>query len=74
MDTETGLLARISREVGEAQGEIREKQIAAGLLSASEINRVYSGNASTIAEMGAGDIVSFTDIRGMEQSLKLAIS
>ena len=74
MDTETGLLARISREVGEAQGEIREKQIAAGLLSASEINRVYSGDASTIAEMGAGDIVSFTDIRGMEQSLKLARS
>mgnify|MGYP003537407266 FL=1 len=74
MDTETGLLARISREVGEAQGEIREKQIAAGLLSASEINRVLSGSASTIAEMGAADKVSFTDIRGMEQSLKLARS
>ena len=74
MDTETGLLARISREVGEAQGEIREKQIAAGLLSASEINRVLAGSASTIAEMGAADKVSFTDIRGMEQSLKLARS
>jgi len=74
MDTEAGLLARISREVGEAQGEIREKQIAAGLLSASEINRVLSGSASTIAEMGAGDVVSFQDIRGTEQSLKLARS
>ena len=74
MDTETGLLARMSMEVGEAQGEIREKQIAVGLLSASELNRVYAGNASTIAEMGAGDVVSFQDIRGMEQSLKLARS
>ena len=74
MDTETGLLARMSMEVGEAQGEIREKQIAVGLLSASELNRVYAGDASTIAEMGAGDVVSFQDIRGMEQSLKLARS
>ena len=74
MDTETGLLARMSKEVGEAQGEIREKQIAVGLLSASELNRVYAGDASTIAEMGAGDVVSFQDIRGMEQSLKLARS
>lgn len=74
MDTETGLLAKMSMEVGEAQGEIREKQIAVGLLSASEINRVYAGDASTIAQMGAGDVVGFTDIRGMEQSLKLARS
>ena len=74
MDTEAGLLARISREVGEAQGEIREKQIAAGLLTASEVNRVFAGDASTIAEMGAGDVVSFQDIRGTEQSLKLARS
>ena len=74
MDTETGLLAKMSMEVGEAQGEIREKQIAVGLISASEINRVYAGDASTIAQMGAGDVVGFTDIRGMEQSLKLARS
>ena len=74
MDTETGLLAKMSMEVGEAQGEIREKQIAVGLLSASELNRVYAGDASTIAEMGAGDVVSFQDIRGIEQSLKLARS
>lgn len=74
MDTEVGLLARISREVGEAQGELREKQIAVSLLSASEINRVYSGDAATIAQMGAGDMVTFQDIRGMEQSLKLARS
>ena len=74
MDTETGLLAKMSMEVGVAQGEIREKQISVGLLSASEINRVYAGDASTIAQMGAGDVVGFTDIRGMEQSLKLARS
>jgi len=74
MDTEKGLLARISREVGETQGDIREKQIATALLSASELNRVYSGDASTLAQMGANDVVTFQDIRGMEQSLKLARS
>lgn len=72
MDTEKGLLARISREVGEAQGEIREMQVQTGLLSASEINRFYAGNASDISEIGASDTLSFTDLRSMEQGLKAA--
>ena len=74
MDTETGLLARISREVGEAQGTIREMQIQAGLLTASEVNRFQAGDASNINEIGAGDVLTFTDIRAMEQGLKAAKS
>lgn len=72
MDTEKGLLARISREVGEAQGTIREMQIQSGLLTASEVNRFYAGDASTIAEMGTSDELAFTDLRAMEQGLKAA--
>lgn len=72
MDTETGLLARMSQEIGVAQGEIREKQIQLGLLSASETNRVIAGTAGTIGAVGAADLVDFTDLRAMEQSLKFA--
>lgn len=72
MDTETGLLARMSQEVGIAQGEIREKQIQLGLLSASETNRVIAGTAGNIGSIGAADLVDFQDIRSMEQSLKFA--
>lgn len=72
MDTEPTLLARISKEVGIAQGEIREKQIAVALLSASEVNRVIAGAASSISGMTSTDLVDFQDIRSMQQSLKLA--
>lgn len=74
MDTEKGLLARISREVGVAQGEVREHQIQSGILTASEVNRFYAGNASTLAEVGAADTLAFTDLRAMEQGLKRARS
>lgn len=72
MDTEAGLLARMSQEVGIAQGEIREKQIQLGLLSASETNRICAGAASSVGTIRASDTVDFTDLRGMEQSLKFA--
>lgn len=72
MDTETGLLARMSQEIGIAQGEIREKQIQLGLIAASETNRVIGGAAGTIGAIGAADLVDFTDLRSMEQSLKFA--
>lgn len=72
MDTEAGLLARLSQEVGIAQGEIREKQIQLGLLSASETNRICAGAASSVSTLVATDTVDFQDIRGMEQSLKFA--
>lgn len=72
MDTEPALLARLSQEAGLAQGEIREKQIAVALLSASEVNRICAGAASSIGTITSTDVVDFQDIRGMETSLKLA--
>jgi N4-gp56 family major capsid protein len=72
MDTEAGLLARMSQEVGIAQGEIREKQIQLGLLSASETNRIIGGAATSIGTLTATDVINFQDLRGMEQSLKFA--
>ena len=74
MDTEQGLLARISTEIGLTQGELREKQIECDLITASEANRVYAGDATTLASVGAGDVLDFLDIRAVEQSLRLARS
>ncbi len=70
MDTESGLLARYSRGVGEAQGDIREAQIKSSLLAASELNRSYAGDATKIGEVGAGDVLDFGDLRLMDQALK----
>jgi len=74
MDTEKGLLARMSREIGVAQAELRERQVQLALVDAGMINSVPCGNASTIGEIGADDVLSFTSIRAMEQSLKAARS
>lgn len=70
MDTETGLLARYSRAVGETQGDVREAQIRNSLIGKSEENRVFAGDATRIGELGAGDVLDFTDLRLMDQALK----
>ena len=70
MDTEKGLLARYSRSVGEAQGDLREAQIRNGLITASETNRVYAGDATTLLELDQDDVIDFTDLRLMDKSLK----
>ena len=70
MDTETGLLARYSRGVGEAQGDVREAQIRNSLISKSEENRAFAGDATAIGNVGAGDTLEFADLRLMDQSLK----
>ena len=72
MDTEVGLLARYSRNVGEAQGDVREAQIRNSLLGKSEENRVFAGDATRIGQLGAGDTFEFADLSLMDQSLKLA--
>ncbi len=72
MDTEVGLLARYSRSVGEAQGDIRESQIRNSLIGASETNRVFAGDATAIGEVDIADILDFTDLRLMDQALKEA--
>ena len=74
MDTETGLLARYSRNVGETQGDIREAQIRNSLISKSEDNRVFAGDATALGEVSAEDTLTFADLRLMDQSLKEARS
>ena len=70
MDTETGLLARYSRGVGEAYGDLREAQIQSSLLAASEDNRTFAGDATAITEIDAADVLTFADLRLMDQALK----
>ena len=70
MDTETGLLARYSRAVGETQGDIREAQIRNSLIGKSETNRVFAGDATAIDEVGSDDILGFSDLRMMDKALK----
>jgi N4-gp56 family major capsid protein len=70
MDTETGLLARYSREIGRAQGEMRETQIRNYLLSIAEQHRVFAGDATSIGEVGSDDILTFADLRMMDKALK----
>ena len=74
MDTEKGLLARYSRNVGETQGDIREAQIRNSLIGASEQNRVFAGDATKINEVGADDLLDFSDLRMMDKALKDARS
>ena len=57
-------------EIGEAQGDIREAQIRNSLIGKSEENRVFAGDATRIDEVGAGDIISYADLRMMDKSLK----
>jgi len=70
MDTEKGLLARYSREIGTAQGDLREAQIRNSLIGASEQNRVFAGDATQISEVGSDDILTFSDLRMMDKALK----
>ena len=70
MDTEKGLLARYSRNVGETQGDIREAQIRNSLIGASEQNRVFSGDATQMSEIGSDDVLDFSDLRMMDKALK----
>jgi N4-gp56 family major capsid protein len=70
MDTETGLLARYSRAIGEAQGDIREAQIRNSLIGKSEDNRIYCGDATSIDKIGEDDTLTYADLRLMDQALK----
>ena len=72
MDTETGLLARYSKGVGEAYGDTREAQLRSDLLAAGELNAVYAGAASTFGEMDSTCTLTFQDLRLMDNSLKEA--
>ena len=69
MDTERGLLSRYVRGIGEAQGDMREAQIRSSLLSASEQNRVFGGDATIMREIDENCVLDFTALRMMDQAL-----
>ena len=73
-DTEKGLLARISREIGVAQAEVRERQVQIALIDAAMPNAIMCGDAANMASIGAGDELTFTALRSAEQALKAARS
>ncbi len=73
MDTERGLLSRYVTELGVAQGDVRESQIRTAVISASEVNRTFAGNAVSIDDVNELDTLDFPDLRLMDQALNAAL-
>lgn len=75
MDTEQGLLARMSMEAGEAYGDLREKQVAVSLLTEAGNTVFYAGTSATSnATVDQTSFLTFQDIRAAEQELKFVRS
>ena len=70
MTDDKNLLVKKSKALGEALAQIREKQVEIALLSESENNRIFCGNATTMAELGIGDELGLADVRNAEEYLK----
>jgi N4-gp56 family major capsid protein len=71
MDSRTGLLARKSKELGEAKGDMYEAQVQADLIAASELNRTFGGEVATsLATCDRDAVLTYADLRLMEQELK----
>ena len=70
MDSRVGVLAQKTKDLGEAKGDIYEAQVQSDLLASSVTNRVFAGDATSLATVGAGDELTFADLRLMEQELK----
>jgi len=71
MDSRTGLLARKSKELGEAKGDMYEAQVQADLIAASELNRTFAGTAATsLLTCDETAVLTYSDLRLMEQELK----
>jgi N4-gp56 family major capsid protein len=71
MDSRTGVLARKTRDLGEAKGDIYEAQVQADLLAASEVNRTFGGTSATsLGTCNRDAVLTYADLRLMEQELK----
>jgi N4-gp56 family major capsid protein len=73
MDTEKGLLSRYVTELGVAQGDVRESQIRTSVITASETNRTFAGNAVSMDDVNELDTLDFPDLRLMDQALNAAL-
>ena len=73
MDSRVGVLAQKTKDLGEAKGDVYESQVQSDLLAASALNRTFAGDATSMATVGAGDVLTFADLRLMEGELKKAL-
>jgi N4-gp56 family major capsid protein len=69
LDTEASLLARETRELGRAYGELRETQIRNDLIEEGMVNATYSGSASQLSEVDETCQLTFKDLRLLDNSL-----
>jgi len=73
MDSRTGVLAQKTKDLGEAKGDVYEAQVQSDLIAAGEANRVFTGTASSIATIDDTSVLTYADLRLMEQALKKAL-
>jgi N4-gp56 family major capsid protein len=69
MDTEEKLFTELSAQVGETMGDLREMMIRNSLLAKGAENATYAGDATSMGEVGAGDLISIKDLRLMDKAL-----
>ena len=70
MDTRVGVLAQKTKALGEAKGDLYEKQVEAALIAASEVNRTFGGAHLTIGTCNRTAELTYADLRAMELELK----
>ena len=74
MDSRTGILAQKAKDLGEAKGDLYEAQLQSDLLTAAQLNTTYaSETATSMTELKSDDVLTFADLRLMEQELKRAL-
>ena len=70
MDTRVGILAQKTKALGEAKGDLYEKQVEADLLAASELNRTFGGAHTALSTCNTTAELTYADLRAMELELK----
>ena len=70
MDTRVGVLAQKTKALGEAKGDIYEKQVESDLIAASELNRTFGGAHVSLATCNTTAELTYADLRAMELELK----
>ena len=74
MDSRTGILAQKAKDLGEAKGDLYEAQLQSDLLAAAQLNTTYaSETATSLDQLTADDVLTFADLRLMEQELKRSL-
>jgi N4-gp56 family major capsid protein len=69
LDTEASLLARETRELARAFGEMRETQIRNDLITHGIVNATYGGVATQLSEIDETSQLTYADLRRLDKSL-----